>query len=268
MRVTADATVTPLIGLLESISDIVLRKRGAFTVSATDLLLRCAGGQVVDSVAGGFLGNLSLSRLDAALLAVTLLVPFVFASLRLGGRDARAGRIGPASGCTGMLHHTTEVAKVIIVVCDHTVLARYACSHQLVSVHLLFEKLTASVLSTHDNGEFPQSGAIGNIAEYLFVVVLVTKFGRVLADRAVVVFAALLKGLADVIFRQGGTIGAFEIVEFGPLAELGKGRSMGQGHQSVEDDGFHVEEHFERLGLWAMAQKKRLVSRDRLLRCW
>lgn len=114
---------------------------------------------------------------------------------------------------------------------------------------MLFEKLTAGVLSTHDDGELPQIGAIRDVIEYLLVVALVAKVGRVLADGAVIVSLALVKSLADVMLRQGGAVGALEVAEFGTLAQLREGRGMGQGHQSVEDDGFEVEEHFERLVL-------------------
>jgi hypothetical protein len=47
-----------------------------------------------------------------------------------------------------------------------------------------------------------------------------------------------------------------EVAEFGTLAELGEGRGMGEGHESVEDDGLHVEQHFERLVLWTMVERK------------
>lgn len=262
VRVAADAIVIPLLALLERIGYIVLRERDSVRAgSATDLLLLAAGAQVADSVAGGFFGHLGLSHLDAALLVFTLLVTvlvmlvlvlFVFARFTLGVCDGRAGRIGVADGCAGMLHHTAEFAAALVV-CDHTVLARWACSRQLVSVPLLFEKLTASVRSTHDDGEFSQIGAIGNIIEYLSVVALVAKVGRVpFADGAIVETLALLQGLPDVIFRQGGAVGALEVAEWDALAELRKGRGMGQGHQSVEDDGFYVEKHFERLVLWRM----------------
>ena len=73
-------------------------------------------------------------------------------------------------------------------------------------------------------------GTIGNIAKHLYVVAFVAKVGRVLSDGAVVKVAALLQGVAYVLFIHHIAVRALEGPEFDSLAELGKGRGMGQGY--------------------------------------
>lgn len=110
--------------------------------------------------------------------------------------------------------------------------------------------LTPCVHSPFDDWELSQIRAIWDVGEDFLVTVLVPEERRVFPNLPVVVSPALMEGLADIILRKPFAVRANEVAELGSFTELAHlrgrdGGGVGDGHEAVENDGLHVEQHFE-----------------------